>query len=77
MSRAEEQALKAYPRTDDAWDESNVDRRIGYIRGYEQAIEDMQKSFKKMQASVDCAIDAVEALNSIVCNPRIKDKLME
>ena len=77
MTKAEEQASKAYPRTNDAWDESNVDRRIGYIRGYEQAIEDMQKSFKKMQASVDGAIDAVKALNSIVCNPRIKDKPME
>jgi len=77
MTIAEEQALKAYPRTDDVWDECNVYKRIGYRQGYEQAIKDVQELFNKMQASADSAIDAVKALNSIVCNPRIKNKLME
>lgn len=40
MTRAEEQALKAYPREYDAWCESNVDRRIGYKQGYNQASKD-------------------------------------
>ena len=40
MSRAEKQALKAYPRELDAWCESNVDKRIGYRQGYGQAEQD-------------------------------------
>ena len=40
MSKAEEQALKAYPREYDARFESNVDRRIGYKQGYNQAQQD-------------------------------------
>ena len=75
MSKAEEQALKAYPRDDDAWCESNVDRRIGYRQGYEQAIIDLQESFNKMQASTNSAIDAVKVLGSLFDNPNIREKL--
>ena len=47
MTRAEEQALKTYPRTDDAWCESNVDRRIGYKQGYNQAEQDIMEKAEK------------------------------
>ena len=47
MTRAEEQALKAYPRDDDAWCESNVDRRIGYKQGYNQAKQDLMEKAKQ------------------------------
>ena len=47
MTRAEEQALKAYPRDDDAWCESNVDRRIGYKQGYNQAEQDVMDKAKQ------------------------------
>ena len=46
MSRAEEQALKAYPREDDAWVESNADRRIGYKQGYNKALQDLWHNVK-------------------------------
>ena len=75
MTRAEEQALKAYPRTDDVWDECNVYKRIGYRQGYEQAIKDVQELFNKMQASADSAIDAVKVLGSLLDNPNIRKKL--
>lgn len=47
MSRAEEQALKAYPREDDDWCEGNVDRRIGYKQGYNQAQQDLMDKAKQ------------------------------
>ena len=47
MSKAEEQALKAYPREHDAWCESNVDRRIGYKQGYNQAEQDLMEKAKQ------------------------------
>ena len=41
---------------------------------YEQAIRDMQESFKKLQLSTDCAIDAETALKSLLDNPNIRKK---
>ena len=42
---------------------------------YEQGIKDMQESFKKLQLSTECAIDAVTALKSLLDNPDIREKL--
>lgn len=39
MTRAEEQALKAYPRADDAWGDE-WQKRVGFIEGYNQAKQD-------------------------------------
>ena len=75
MTKAEEQALKAYPRTDDVWGESNVDRRIGYIRGYEQALKDIKETFEQMSNNTNSAIDAIKVLGSLLDNPDIRKKL--
>ena len=42
MSRAEEQALKAYPRDDDAWGDE-WQKRVGFVEGYKQAEKDLIK----------------------------------
>lgn len=39
MTRAEERALKAYPRTDDAWGDE-WQKRVGFVEGYNQAQQD-------------------------------------
>ncbi len=39
MTRAEEQALKAYPRTADAWGDE-WQKRVGFVEGYNQAKQD-------------------------------------
>ena len=39
MSKAEEQALKAYPRADDAWGDE-WQKRVGFVEGYKQAEKD-------------------------------------
>lgn len=36
---AEEQALNAYPRTDDAWGDE-WQKRVGFVEGYKQATKD-------------------------------------
>lgn len=40
MDKVREKALEAYPEKLDSWAGCNVDRRIGYRQGYEQAIKD-------------------------------------
>lgn len=40
MTRAEEQALEAYPRTDDVWGDE-WQKRVGFKDGYEQATKDL------------------------------------
>lgn len=40
MSKAEEQALKAYPRTDDSWGDE-WQKRVGFVEGYKQAEKDL------------------------------------
>ena len=63
MIRAEEQALKAYPRDDDAWVEGNVDRRIGYKQGYNQALQDLWHNVKdekpELRRTVICVNELV------------------
>ena len=39
MTRAEEQALEAYPRTDDVWGDE-WQKRVGFVEGYKQAEKD-------------------------------------
>ena len=39
MTKAEEKALEAYPRTDDAWGDE-WQKRVGFIEGYKQAEKD-------------------------------------
>jgi hypothetical protein len=45
MTKAEEQALKAYPRTDDAWGDE-WQKRVGFVEGYNQAEKDLMEKFK-------------------------------
>ena len=45
MTRAEEQALKAYPRTDDAWGDE-WQKRVGFVEGYKQALQDLWHNVK-------------------------------
>ena len=63
MTKAEEQALKAYPREDDAWCEGNVDRRIGYKQGYNQALQDLWHNVKdekpELRRTVICVNELV------------------
>lgn len=46
MSRAEEQALKAYPRTDDSWGDE-WQKRVGFVEGYKQAEQDLIEKAKQ------------------------------
>ena len=45
MTRAEEQALKAYPRAEDAWGDE-WQKRVGFIEGYNQALQDLWHNVK-------------------------------
>jgi len=46
MSKAEEQALKAYPREDDAWGDE-WQKRVGFVKGYNQAEQDLMDKAKQ------------------------------
>ena len=55
MTRAEEQALKAYPKRgwkckdsegNDKFLDANRERRLAFIKGYEQALEDIWHNVK-------------------------------
>lgn len=76
MSRAEEQALKAYPNIKIG--EQHIDQspaREVYVQGYEQAIKDMKETFEEMSKNTNNAIDAVKAIGSLLDNPDIREKL--
>lgn len=45
-SKAEEQALKVYPRTDDAWGDE-WQKRVGFVKGYNQAQQDLMSKAKQ------------------------------
>ena len=55
MEKAEERALEAYPKEDDSWVETNVDRRIGYKQGYNQAMKDLTLTWRDMAEVVKIA----------------------
>ena len=74
MTKAEEQALKAYPRTDDSWGDE-WQKRVGFVEGYEQALKDMKEIFEQMSNNTNSAIDAVKVLGSLLDNPDIRKKL--
>ena len=50
MTKAEEQALKAYPRTDDVWGDE-WQKRVGFVEGYKQAEQDL------MSDAIETTID--------------------
>lgn len=60
MTKARQRANEAYPDEDDAWVESNIDRRIGYKQGYEQAEKDLALKWKDIE-TIRVIIDRVEA----------------
>ena len=69
MSRAEEQALKAYPRTDDAWGDE-WQKRVGFVEGYKQAEKDIAEHIKLAYGKVsmnpfDCSEAFEELLKTI------------
>ena len=69
MTRAEEQALKAYPRTDDAWGDE-WQKRVGFVDGYKQAEKDIAEHIKLAYGKVsmnpfDCSEAFEELLKTI------------
>ena len=52
MTRAEEQALKAYPRADDAWGDE-WQKRVGFVEGYKQAEKDLKEKAVEVEVFDD------------------------
>ena len=78
MSRAEEQALKAYPNIKIG--EQHIDQspaREVYVQGYEQATKDITATFAEMRNNANSVLDAMKSLASIFDNPDIKQLLSE
>ena len=69
MSKAEEQALKAYPRADDAWGDEGQ-KRVGFVEGYKQAEKEIAEHIKLAYGKVsmnpfDCSEAFEELLKTI------------
>ena len=69
MSKAEEQALKAYPRADDAWGDE-WQKRVGFVEGYKQAEKEIAEHIKLAYGKVsmnpfDCSEAFEELLKTI------------
>ena len=52
MTRAGEQALKAYPRADDAWGDE-WQKRVGFVEGYKQAEKDLKEKAVEVEVFDD------------------------
>lgn len=59
MNKAEEQALKAYPREDDAWGDEWL-KREGFAEGYKQAEKDFELTWQDIQRIVKVADQIVD-----------------